>query len=121
MNQKTILIVDDEQCLVSSNARIFRSKGWRVLEATTTADAVKYLPLADVVLSDYDIDTSGGGEYILKSSKVPVIIYTGSFVPIRHPWLVIKPVHHSVLVNLATELAENNTGSTDIRPLNQVG
>mgnify|MGYP000026056596 CR=1 FL=1 len=77
MKDKTVLIIDDCAEIVRSTARKLRQY-WGVETATTVGEALAKIPVAHVILSDWDMP-EGGGAKILEVATVPVVIYTGGF------------------------------------------
>ena len=69
--QRTLLLVDDEENIVSSLKRLFRRDGYRILTAGSGAEALKVLAANDVtvILSDQRMPGMTGVEF-LRQAKV---------------------------------------------------
>lgn len=69
--QRTLLLVDDEEHIVSSLKRLFRRDGYRILTATSGAEALEVLAANDVmvILSDQRMPGMTGVEF-LRQAKV---------------------------------------------------
>ena len=62
----TLLVVDDEACILSALRRSLRREGWRVLTASTPDEALRMLdeePI-DAVLSDHKMPRMSGLEVL---------------------------------------------------------
>lgn len=68
MSQETILLVDDEQEVVDALARTIRHGGYRILTATSGAQALEQITQAsvDLVISDIDMPGMSGLELLTK-------------------------------------------------------
>lgn len=77
-----ILIVDDEKTMIETLRRGLRTKGFKVLEALSGAEALEIINTGtdiELVISDYAMPKMNGIELvnaIRKTSAVPVILMT---------------------------------------------
>jgi diguanylate cyclase (GGDEF)-like protein/PAS domain S-box-containing protein len=62
----TLLLVDDEECVLSAFKRLFRRDGYRVLTATSAAQAFKLLAMhtVQVIISDHRMPILDGTEFL---------------------------------------------------------
>ncbi|NHZ34558.1 EAL domain-containing protein [Massilia rubra] len=63
--EPTLLLVDDETCVLSALVRLLRPDGYRILSATSAADALKLLAVntVQVILCDQRMDAMSGTEF----------------------------------------------------------
>ncbi len=62
----TLLLVDDEECVLSAFKRLFRRDGYRVLTATSAAQAFELLAMhtVQVIISDHRMPILDGTEFL---------------------------------------------------------
>jgi len=83
MERLSILLVDDEEDLVSAMAERLTLRGFQVQAATTAAEALRHLEEQrfDVLILDVKMPGIGGlslmAEMKSRHSDVPVILFTG--------------------------------------------
>ena len=75
MKDKVVLIVDDSVEILRATSRLI-GRYWMVETAATVGEAITKLPVADVILSDWDMP-EGGGRKILEVALAPVVIHSG--------------------------------------------
>jgi CheY-like chemotaxis protein len=79
---KTILVADDEECIITLNKRLFEPKGYNVVTAEDGEKALAYLDknTIDLLITDYDMPKLKGPELIKilreKGAKFPIALAT---------------------------------------------
>jgi len=99
MENRTVLIVDDDAALRRSNERMFRLAGWKTLIADGVQQAVELLPQADVVLSDYYMLDGTGADVVKHAGDTPVVILSGMPQDVKHKHVLCKPSDPDVILN----------------------
>ena len=124
MERIRILIVDDEEDLVSALAERLRLRGFQVETATTGTDALTHVSAGDfsVVILDVKMPGIGGVELMVeimrKHPDLPVILFTGhgSVADARRGMeegafdYIMKPVDIDDLIHKIGNAAGRKTG-----------
>ena len=76
-----ILVVDDNPAALYATARVLRSAGYEVLEATTGAAGLEAAPLADLVVLDINLPDMDGFEVCRRIRASPRTAGTSDFAP----------------------------------------
>jgi len=103
MENRTVLLVDDDYPLLKSHDRIFRQAGWKTLMASSAKEAVALLPQADVVLSDFNMVGGNGDEVVAAAGDIPVVLLTGMPQGIKHAYLLAKPASNEDILKTVTD------------------
>jgi EAL domain-containing protein (putative c-di-GMP-specific phosphodiesterase class I)/ActR/RegA family two-component response regulator len=79
--QRTLLLVDDEQCLLTTLERLLHGDGYRILRATSAQDALELLAIhsVGVIVADARMPQMGGVEFVrrvksLHPQIVPIML-----------------------------------------------
>lgn len=103
MENRTVLIVDDDSSILNANVRIFKQAGWRILTANSAKEAISLLPQADVVLSDFHMVGGNGDQVVDAAGDTPVVLYTGMPQGIKHAYVLTKPSSHDSIIKTVTD------------------
>lgn len=106
MNNKTVLIVDDDPGIRRANERTFRLAGWNTLMADGVKQAKELLHRADVVLSDLNMLDGSGLDVAELAGDVPVVILTGMPQHAKHPavcTVLTKPCDQKMILEAVTD------------------
>jgi CheY-like chemotaxis protein len=123
-----VLLVDDEQPILSVLARTLRAKGYEVRAVTNGMDALLALAeeIPDVMLLDINLPDLTGWEVLRRLSpvdraRVPVIVFSASpLAPsrvqeFRPAGVLVKPFPVEALQRLLGEVIEANQSAKEVR------
>ena len=74
---KTILVVDDDECIRETLGELFDQEGYAVFQAQNGAEAIRILqrmPKPEVILLDQNMPVMCGEEFLAKRSEDPRLL-----------------------------------------------
>lgn len=104
MENRTVLIVDDDEQMRRANERTFKIAGWRTWTADGVQQAKRLLHNVDVVLSDYHMLDGNGDDIVKLAGDIPVVILTGSPKEVKHTHVLCKPTSAVDIIKAVTEV-----------------